>query len=360
MIKDICWFDYKELFDLAIQKPEFAQLYITNNCVQNCFFCFNWCDRKIGFSDLDLDSRKHIIKQLVKIWVTSVNLSGWEVFLYKDLDKLLSFIKGIWIEKIIINTTWLIDVTKYDFSVFNEVVFSIHGTKEIHDITTGRRWNYEITIKNYKKFQEKKHPSTIVWINTVVTGKSIKQIDSIYAHHKELWADYMAFNLEIDRSNIQSHNPETVQIIDSYLKFINSIPMDKIKLRHGMKHLIWHKINEYNERMPLPDCAAGKFKLIINYKWDVYPCVYFQNDDYHCGNALQDDILDIRSNGKWFKKFRDLVYKWYNDQCSNCIKRYKCFSWCLAWRFYDVKNNNHERDCRCKYRPSSTRDRGNI
>jgi radical SAM protein with 4Fe4S-binding SPASM domain len=345
--KDIHWFDYNELFDLAIKKPEFAQLYLTNNCVQNCFFCFNGCNVKYGFPDLGLDSRKHIIKKLVELWVTGVNLSGWEVFLYKNIDELISFIKDAWIERITINTTWLIDITKYNFSCFDEVVFSIHWTPDIHNATTGRKWNYEMAMKNYKKFKEKKNASTIVWINTVITEKSIRQIDSIYANHKKLWSDYIAFNLEINRDNIQDLNPETVNIVDNYFKFINSIPLDKIKFRHGMKHLIWKRINDYEEKIPLPDCAAGKFKLVVNYKWDVYPCVYFQNNEFYCGNLLKDDIFEIWSDGKWFKKFRDLIYSWTDKGCVNCIKRYKCFSWCLAWRFYNLKTGNYEKDIRC-------------
>lgn len=359
-IENINWFSYNELFNLSIQKPEFAQLYITNNCVQNCYFCFNACDNNKKFTDLSLDNWKHIIEQLVKIWVKWLNFSGWEVFLYKDLDHLLSFAKDIWIEKIIINTTWLIDVTKYNFSCFDEVVFSIHWTADIHDMITWRKGNYEILIKNYINFQKMKSKSTIIWINTVITEKNINEINLIYNNHKELWSDYIAFNLGIDSDKIQNSNTETINTINLYMKFINKIPKDKIKFRHGMKHLIWDDTYKYNEKIPLPDCAAGKFKLIVNYKWDVYPCVYFQNDDYHCGNLLKDDVYKIWSNWKWFKIFRDLIYKWSDENCSKCIKKYKCFGWCLAWRFYNIEENKYERDIRCKIGSSFVRDWSNI
>lgn len=355
----INWFEYNELFDLAIKKPEFAQLYVTNNCVQSCTFCFNWCNIKTGFIDLDLADWKYIITQLVKIWVTGVNLSGWEVFLYKDLNELISFIKDIWIKRIIINTTWLIDITKYKFQYFDEVVFSIHWTKDIHDKITGRIWNYERLMETLEKFKKAKKAETIIWINCIITEENIDHIDTIYHNHQKLATDYIAFNLEIDKQKIQDTDKKRHQTIDSYFKFLRTIPTDKIKFRHGMKHLIGKGIDNYEEKVPLPDCAAGKFKLIVNYKWSVYPCVYFQNSEFYCWNILKDDIHKIWTDGAWFKKFRELIYKWPDRGCSDCIKKHKCYSWCLAWRLLNDKKT-HEKDIRCEIGASFIGNRDNV
>lgn len=150
---------------------------------------------------------------------------------------------------------------------------------------------------------------------------------------------------------INQESDEHTQFVKSefkkYINFINKIPKSRRKLRHGMQSIVCDNVPY--QQIPLPNCAGGKYKIVIDFKGDVYPCRYFQNNDYFCGNILTGDARDIWLNGKGFMKFRKIVTdNTLPRRCRTCIKNKKCVGGCLAWRKHETSKKTYREDLRCK------------
>jgi len=169
-------------------------------------------------------------------------------------------------------------------------------------------------------------------------------------YFKDLDLNFHAFNLYIDCENFSKKVQEYKKIFPKYLKFLKTVPKEKRKLRHGMHNIFIKDKDFFHSTIPLPHCAAGKYKLVVDYKGDIYPCRYFQTKKYLCGNAIEDDLAEIWKNGKGFKYFRDIILK--NElplQCQSCFKKDKCRGGCLAWRIYNKELECYEKDIRCEF-----------
>jgi len=339
-------FTYNELFSLAIKKPESAQLEVTRNCPQSCFFCFRQCNPDIKFKTKSLAHWKGAINKLVAIGVNKINFSGGEIFLFPNISELFHYAKKQGIGTLVVNTNGIINLKKHDIDIIDELVFSIHGIKKDHDNITNFPHSFEKALESINYALSKK---CHVGINTVVIPENINKLNSIYNFFKKLDINFHSFNLSIDQNKISQNPHKQKKLICSYLKFIKKLPTRRRKLRHGMQNVIWEK-KSFKSAIPLPHCAAGKYKLCIDYQGDIYPCRYFQTDQYKCGNVFKDDLEKVWKNGKGFKLFREMILK--NDmpiECTTCYKKYKCRGGCLAWRIYNPKLKQYGRDIRCKF-----------
>ena len=347
-MKDFNGFSSQELFELAIEKPVMAQLEITRNCNQSCIFCFRHCSKNQCYTDQGLDDWKDVIKKLVSIGVINLNISGGEVFLYSDFNDLIFYAKQNGIKSVTVNTNGIPELKNYQIELIDELVFSIHGLEEMHDNITGLPGAFRCVNKNLNYSLSQKIP---VGINTVVCEENKDQLEDIYEYYQNYDLIFHAFNIAIDKSNLNQKQVEYSDIFKKYLPFLSKVPTGRKKLRHGMQNIVINDIEYYKKRFPLPHCAAGKYKLVIDHQGDVYPCRYFQTKDYYCGNVFVDDIQTIWKQGKGFKLFRDLARENHQlpDKCKGCIKKSMCRGGCLAWRIYNQKQNKYEQDVRCKF-----------
>jgi len=338
-------FTYKELFLLAIEKPVMAQLEVTRNCNQRCFFCFRRCSPEKKFSNLSLKKWKLIILKLVSIGIREINFSGGEIFLFKNIDKLFHYAKSVGIKKIVVNTNGLVNLAKHDLSLIDILIFSIHDLQKNHDKITGIRGSFSLVNKAITYAINKRYR---VGINTVVCRKNVANLDKIYAHFKKLPLVFHSFNLSINRDSIEDNVSEFELIFLQYLKFLEKIPERRRKLRHGMQNIFVKDKKFFKSPIPLPHCAGGKYKLVIDYQGNVYPCRYFQESKYFCGNILKSNPKTIWKKGKGFKLFRSIIVdKNLPHTCQSCFKKEKCLGGCLAWRIYTKNNKSYEKDIRC-------------
>lgn len=348
-MKDIYGFTYNELFEVAIEKPMMAQLEITRNCNQHCFFCFRHCNPHQKFIDRPMKDWKFVVDKLIEIGVRELNFSGGEIFLFKNASKLFKYSKKKGIKKIVANTNGFIDFSDYDLSNIDELVFSVHGIGRLHDKIVGANGSFKALEKAMSHVLRYGREFK-VGINTVVVPQNITALSEIYDHFKDKEFIFHAFNLSIDQENLPNKLQEYESLFRKYFKFLRTVPEKKRKLRHGMQNIFIRDKDFFHSPIPLPHCAAGKYKLVIDYRGDVYPCRYFQNEKFLCGNIFKQDLADIWRTGKGFKFFRDIVLK--NELslgCQDCFKSHKCRGGCLAWRIYNKELKYYDKDIRCEF-----------
>lgn len=349
-------FSYKELFDLAINKPSLAQIEITQNCNQNCSFCFKNCSQQIYHSDLPLKEWKKVIKILVKFGIEKINFTGGEPFLYKDFLSLVDYAKKIGIKEIIVNSNGLVDLSSKNLINIDTLVISVHGLEKMHNKIVKSNRSFTSLLNNIKIAKSQK---IAVAINMVVFDDNIDSMLSLYNFLKKFNLAFYSFNLAGDENGVKNLSKNLFTKYFDNLKRIYKKAGTKLLLRHGMQNVMVEDKDFFIAQMPLPHCAAGKYKILVNYRGDIFPCSFFQSSDFFCGNILKDDIKDIWEYGRGFKFFRNLALNKIilPIKCNSCFKKDKCLGGCLVWRKYSSKKEIYERDTRCQFGAAHVRAR---
>lgn len=343
-------FEKEELFELMMKKPYFAQIELTRNCNFACKFCFENCSNRKKYQDASYDTWKKVIDKLYDIGVKYLHFSGGENFLYKDFFKIIKYskIKGF---NILINTNGSFDIRKI-INYVDDFVFSVHGLNEVHDEIVGVFNAFKIVEKNIEEaYKQKKN----IIINTVLIKENFKDFTNIYLYFKNKYnnikyAPTLAIPCKTGTKFDQSILPINKKTIDYFDKKLKELGEENIVYKHGFYGLQESDRNKVDFNMPV--CAAGKSKLIIKYDGNVYPCNFFQTEEYQCGNIFTDDIEEIWNNGKGFQPFRELLRKEIiPTKCKKCKKKVNCYSGCRAWTKSYISGEmklSCERDVRCE------------
>jgi len=142
-----------------------------------------------------------------------------------------------------------------------------------------------------------------------------------------------------------------VELMDDYFKKLRLIPIDKLTIKHGLQSIFINAPNHYKSSgFTLPNCAGGKYKLIVDSDGRVFPCNFFKEENFYCGNILTDDEPLIWHHGKGFTLFRELILEEkIPAKCKSCLKKARCFSGCRAWSSsYNKGGFEYTSDKRCK------------
>lgn len=340
-------FSKKELISLIWSRPNFAQIELTRNCNFRCKFCFENCDVQDKYEDKPPELWKKVIDDLYDLGIKKIHFSGGENFLYPYFTEILKYSKEKDLVNLI-NTNGSIDISNI-LEYSNEFVFSLHGYKEVNDEITGFKGSFERTIANIEKAL---NSGKKVSVNTVLIKENFENYKELYTYlnnkfNNLTYSPTMAIPCYTGKKFDSFSVPINKENMEKYLSYVRMIGKDKFVYKHGLYGLL----GEEEKAMQMPVCAAGKSKLIIKYDGNVYPCNFFQTEEFLCGNVFEDDMHKIWSEGKGFKKFRE-YYLNNNlpEDCMNCKKHNNCFSGCRAWTNSYIHENlrvNKEGDVRC-------------
>ena len=344
MIND---FSKRELIDLIWSRPNFAQVELTKNCNFKCKFCFENCDVEDKYQDKPPEMWKKVIDELYNLGIKKIHFSGGENFLYKHFKEILKYSKEKGLTNLI-NTNGSIDISSI-LPYSDEFVFSLHGYKEVNDEITGFDGAFDRTINNIQKALDSDKK---VSVNTVLIKENFDNYEKLYTYLESkfnnlTYSPTMAIPCYTGKKFDSLSVPINKENMEQYLKYVRMAGKEKFVYKHGLYGLL----GEDEKRIHMPVCAAGKSKLIIKYDGNVYPCNFFQTEDFLCGNVFEEDLKDIWKNGKGFKKFRNY---YLNDnlpeECMSCRKHNNCFSGCRAWTKSYIQEDadvKKEGDVRC-------------
>lgn len=341
-------FTKKELIELIWSRPNFAQVELTRNCNFRCKFCFENCDVKDKYEDKPPEMWKKVIDNLYDLGIKKIHFSGGENFLYPYFEDILKYSKEKGFINLI-NTNGSIDISSI-LNYSDEFVFSLHGYKEVNDEITGFKGSFKRTIENIEKaFKSGKKVS----VNTVLINENFENYEKLYSYLEEkfdnlTYSPTMAIPCYTGKKFDSLSIPINKENMEKYLSYVRKIGKDKFVYKHGLYGLL----GKEEKIMQMPVCAAGKSKLIIKYNGNVYPCNFFQTEEFLCGNVFTEDLKDIWKNGKGFNKFREYYLKdKLPEECANCKKHDNCFSGCRAWTNGYINQNakvKKEGDVRCE------------
>ena len=330
--------------------------YVTSRCNLRCYHCFykETLDKKDP-GEQELKIFEKTSKQIGPVlWYA---LAGGEVFIRKDIVKLLSIIINNSRPKYISIPTngWYVERTsefmnqilrKYP-NIFFSLYFSIDGYEEIHDQIRGEN-SYKRVKETYFKLKklQKYYKNFNLNIVTVINEKNYKDSEAFIEDvNNEFKPNTIGINLF--RYHSLKHPKLPDYLIDSYTKatdkYFNLLDEKKVPglksifskvllLKDKIQKYIITKVAKYDEFVT--PCTAGNLSYVIMEDGKIKPCEILDNS---IGNVLNDkDISAIFTSNK-AKELRKEITD------TKCKCTYECamstnalFSWPMTKKYFGL------------------------
>ncbi|MFC1666943.1 radical SAM/SPASM domain-containing protein [Candidatus Omnitrophota bacterium] len=323
--------------------PWAINLLITSRCNLHCEMCHidrsKFClkDEELGLNDI-----KAFIKDVSKS-KAHIFLGGGEPFLREDIFEIIRFIKNYGLTCGICTNGTLLDENKIKELVDLEplfIIFSLQGTRDIHDKVTGVPGSYDILFKNIKTIASlKKRPRLI--INCAITNSNLHHLKEIVEIAQLLKVDMFRFenlnfltdseamaHYRVWRQDFQEKDDmrlsSYITNISNYEDYCNSIKAIE-KVKNGFKMPIY--VKPYLDDSELRSWYSDNFKtrrkcfflwrsLFISPNGDILPCQFLV---YKLGNIKTDSLGEIW-NSKRYRDLRLRLKRGLFPGCSRCCK----------------------------------------
>lgn len=322
-------------FEKVFSRPAYVQIDLTNNCNLDCKYCYNKANKLKG-KELSNKEYELIVNKIVsEVTPLSVIFSGGEPLLKIDLFfHLASILKKNNI-RVQLNTNGLL-ITPEIAKKFRDldldgISINIDSLKKQDQMRGGINL-IDKTLKNLQTLKENFNKQKIS-ISCVVTKLNFKEIEEIANYVKKNEFKELHF---LDMVPSSEESKEIILSKDEWLEFFKIYKKIKqlgikLKLNHALLFM-----KEFENEVRIPFCMAGRFKMVIAANGQIIPCNYFKEEEFVCGNALKDNILDVWRNSEVMKKFR--YFEPSDSKCTSCRNVGLCTGGCRAFAKYLLKD----------------------
>ena len=336
-------------FNKKIKSPTKIEVSITNKCNQQCIHCSNG-----NLNKADNYLSVNLFKTIMEKEPVLVVITGGEPFLNDNIFEILKYIKkcGSFV-KICTNATLCnedvcrnlsfcgldeTDCIQISLDAAEQATYKkIRGTNQYDTVIS----NIDLIKRTTSLFVELHFvPNELNYLQAVDTYKlacqlgvnafscaplayignalDLKEIDPIYLLEKEC---------DLIEQSIQQKT-----IYKGRLFEFSSL-LGKVSLPSP------------NMRPEIYKCSAGTYSLYIDNNSNVFPCVYFQHEDFWLGNLKEESIDTIIKKGKQLFE-RPIYFK--DTKCLDCELLGICFGGCLGISYGNSRQLLPGYDKRCK------------
>lgn len=306
---------------------EEVKIELTNFCKRKCIHCSSDANNK-NIIELSFEDIKKIIDECSKLNVRSIVLTGGEATEYKDIAKVVSYIKSKNINNIKLYTMCEPTIKKYQQLKnltklgLNEIIYSL--TIPLTTDNAVRFDNIEeflINISNITKLSfhyclTTKTIADIYRIDEIISKLNQKNFKSLsflrYVEHGRGKDD-----LTLSISDLKKIKPQIIDLINKY----------KEKIHLGSPFNILNITNT--------PCTAGSKTIIIGFDGNVYPCDAMKYFDYlGSGGSVYTSSIEEIYNSNYFNKIRNASHN-ISKECVFC-KQENCKGGCLAQKMLEI------------------------
>lgn len=315
-------------------KPTSLTLLVTNQCNARCVMCNIWQYGVSGETDLSLEQYDDILGNPLLKNVVTVNLSGGEALLRKDILDLvcLIFHKLPGIKRLFIATNGLASgptvnkieqILKLMCDLFPEkppqlyVQVSYDGVSDVHDKIRGPNAHIRVT-KTLDQLIElrKKYKNLGLGAGCVVQPLNLTELDLVKAYLKEKEIDYI-FPIVCTNGNYYKNesedgvihfSPEEIRQVKQFYS-----RMVKYEGRLGRKVLYWDFLRILNGLESKRGCPIMREALIIEPDGRIMPCLNSEELSY--GNAVNEDIEQVWSSNHT----KTIMEEIKAEKCKTCM-----------------------------------------
>jgi MoaA/NifB/PqqE/SkfB family radical SAM enzyme len=308
-------------------------LNVHSQCNCRCVMCDIW-KRETNTQIRAADLERHR-SSLHNLGVRHVVFSGGEPLLHTDLAALCNFFREQTIRLTLLTTALLLLKRAGDVAaLFDDVIISIDGPKEIHDSIRRVNGAYDLIQKGIAALRQ--HRSTIPitcrctvqkanhrHLRATVTAAKMLHLDSIsflaadltsVAFNRPLvWPSDRQSEIALNVKEVTALEDEVEQLIADHTDDINLgyIAETPAKLRRLPRHFREHLGHVLPQS---PTCNAPWVSAVVEVDGSVRPCFFHRP----IGN-LSSDTLEEAVNGEVAQIFRQSLDIATNPTCQRCV-----------------------------------------
>ncbi len=329
------------MLDATQRKPRMngLQFELTSRCNERCIHCYIPNGKKNAGKDMPLEKVFSLIDEFAEMGGLHVTLSGGEVFLHKDIIRIMQYCREKDMQiSILSNLIALKDVQipfikAANVSIIQTSLYSMDPA--IHDYITTIPGSQAKTKAAIEKLVAADIP---VQISCPVMKANCKGYAEVLKYAQSLrckaQTDYiMMAQSDCDTQNLANRISleETEALLRDILAWDKDYKEKTLKQRPVSEEMAFDP--ERFARQPL--CGAGINDCCITENGDVYPCAGWQA--MVCGNVYKQSLRDIWENSPQFKQVRAVTQGDF-PECLKCEARNFC-AMCLV-RNYNESNGD--------------------
>jgi radical SAM protein with 4Fe4S-binding SPASM domain len=297
---------------------QYFYLHLTQKCNLNCEYCYNK-DNLNKREDLSLEKWKLIIDKLSLNSKSVAILTGGEVFIRKDLDKIIEYLKNTGCRVEILTNGTLLNRNIKILETIDQMIVSLDTINQ----------NYNIR-KNTIKYN------------------IIENLKSVPERYK---------NKIVIRSVLTKYNENDILKTKDFVENIlgmKHITNDLVPCTFDDFKNMSEKYIEYSDcnakSISYSACTACTKTIALDSNGDIYPCQTLIKNEFKIGNILKDDIYKQILKTKIYRNFKKFTLDNVKN-CNKCNIKYICGGGCRAIAYNLYKNINHCNEAMCdKYR----------
>lgn len=336
--------EYREQLKIK-PRLRFLFLELTLRCNENCLHCGSRCG-DVKSEELSVETYKAFLDKIKADFGTEdkmLCITGGEPLLRKEFFEIMTYAKELGFRWGMTSNGTLIDAEvahKLREAGMSTISISIDGLPETHDEFRRVPGAYERAMRGINCLIEEGGFKNIQ-VTTVVTAKSIKELDSLYEIFDKMDIDSWRV-IGIEPMGRALEHPELILSDEDqkYLfEFIRNKRIAGEPVCYGCSHYLGMEY-EREVRDWYFLCTAGIYTASIASNGDILACLDIgRRPELIQGNILKDDFKDV-----WFNKFKpfrqDLSE--LNHNCAECSEKEFCHGGSFhSWDF----DKNEQRVC---------------
>lgn len=319
--------------EISLSSPQLngLQFELTSRCNERCIHCYIPNAKKDCGSDLPVEKAISLIDEFANMGGLGVTLSGGEVFLYKDIMKVIQYCRERDLQiSILSNLIALKDLQIPILKAANIAVLQVSlysMNPDVHDEITTIKGSHKRTISAIEKLIAADIPLQIACpimkanykgykdvLRFAQSNKCRSQADFIMMAQSDLCTDNL-----VNRISLK----ETEYVIKEILKYDNDYRAWMLLPKDVRKEILSNRDKFSSSSF----CGAGRNDLCITSNGDVYPCAGWQG--MVVGNVYNSTLESIWNNSEQLNKVRSIKQSDFpkcmdcevRDYCSPCLMR---------------------------------------
>ena len=332
------------MMEASFRKPRInaIQFELTSRCNERCIHCYIPNAKKDAGRDMSFEDVKRIIDEFAGMGGLHVTLSGGEVFLHKDIIRIIEYcrekdmIVSILSNLISLKTEYIPSIKAANVSLIQTSLYSMNPS--IHDYITTIKGSHRKTIQAIEELVAADIPVQIACptmkANASGYSEVLKYAQSINCKsHTDF---IMMAQSDFNTNNLA--NRLSIEETELLIRDIIEHDIDYRESTLQLKPLSEETPIDIERYKKQPLCGAGINDCCITVNGDVYPCAGWQA--MICGNIHNQTLREIWERSPQLKRIRSITHGDF-PECITCEARNYC-AMCLVRNFNENNGDMFE------------------
>lgn len=308
------------------------EIELTGRCNERCIHCYIPNSKKDCGIDMDFYTFQSLIDQYSELGGLHVMLSGGEVFLHKDILRMIKYCRdkdlqvSVLSNLIALKDEFIPELKDANLSIIQTSLYSLNPA--IHDKITKVKGSCEKTKMAIEKLVKADVP---VQISCPTMKANFKDYADVIKYARNLRCKAQTDFIMMAQADLNTENLVNRLSIDETEKVIRDIMANDIDYKEYLSTDVDKEFGMIDIKskkfLDQPLCGAGVDDCCVTANGDVYPCAGWQ--DMVVGNIHNQTLKEIWKNSPKLKKIRAVTQKDFPEcidceaiqYCSRCLVR---------------------------------------